>query len=639
MIYTTKRKTIKYYKDVTGSTSWTRPNISTYNTWGGDKFAVKASSENSTNYIWKIFDGSDSTTGQTKATSGTVYFYNPVPLNVTQLNIVGYNNDWRIQNCTFSGSNDDIHYEVIATHSPYFKDLVWNTPNDKFFKYFKIDWQRYGSYGLMWKELKITATQQTESTIGVKEVPFTFPELTSEGSLGGDEYGVQALDDRVTGLMNIFQPLVDGKVQNGVYAEFPIVAYETVNLFKIYSPIPFKGFEIKIYKGLDENGAVSGIAFNQNWFFNFSNSNDDINYGFYSPSMGRQMSSLAFYFVEETDEYMLLRSRQPLIDEAGANKFWKFEVSAFKDGVVKIGKIEITGILDEPLTADDGYYQQDGKWENPKLTVSLTTNLVELIWNTDKGEYTTYVSSNGFSKAAVNDLLFQYTADGVSVQNPEFLVRKIGDSSTNALSYRLESQIYAVPEVIPNIVKIKTREYYKTVSNMTDWVQPVLTSNGTMGGDSFACVAGSEIDLGFGEGPNYAYYAFDNNANTSWWGKGSISWYNPVPLNILKIEISYYLWVTNVGLLQYSDNNSDWHTVASLSFASGSTTDTKNVVFDLGSNDVSAKYWRIYMEDDGGCTAYSIKITAQTGTTTTIDGTADDYDFYEDKVKTYTIRR
>jgi hypothetical protein len=160
----------KYYKYVTNVTheAWTRPNISTYNSWGGDKFAVKASSENSTNYIWKIFDGNNSTVGQTKATSGTVYFYNPVPLNVTQLNIVGYNNDWRIQNCSFSGSNDDIHYEVIATHSPYFKDLVWNTPNDKFFKCFKIDWQRYGSYGLNWKELGITATQEITTTIAVE---------------------------------------------------------------------------------------------------------------------------------------------------------------------------------------------------------------------------------------------------------------------------------------------------------------------------------------------------------------------------------------------------------------------------------------------------------------------------------------
>ncbi len=458
--YTTKRKTIKYYKDVTGSTSWTRPNISTYNTWGGDKFAVKATSENSTNYAWKAFDGSDSTHGQCKATSGTFSFYNPVPLNVTQLNIVGYNNDWRIQNCTFSGSNDDIHYEVIATHSPYFKDLVWNTPNDKFFKYFKIDWQRYGSYGLMWKELKITATQQT---------------------------------------------------------------------------------------------------------------------------------------VETTD------------------------------------------------ATSDGYYQQDGKWENPKLTVSLTTNLVELIWNTDKGEYTTYVSSNGFSKAAVNDLLYQYTADGVSVQNPEFLVRKIGDSSTNALSYRLESQIYAVPEIIPNTVKRKTREYYKTVSNMTDWVQPVLTSNGTMGGDSFAVYANVETDLGFGGGPSYVYGAFDGNVNTGWMGMGThssgkiVSWYNPVDLNISSIEIK---GTSGQDFdLQYSNDNSDWKTVKTFNMPADDSYPV--TVIDLSSDNISAKYWRIYNRT----TTYSsiiivdIKITAQTGTTTTIEGTADDYDFYEDKIKTYTIRR
>ena len=60
-------------------------------------------------------------------------------------------------------------------------------------------------------------------------------------------------------------------------------------------------------------------------------------------------------------------------------------------------------------------------------------------------------------------------------------------------------------KIVTNIYSIfSIDKYYKKIFEILPWTQPILTSNGTLGGDSFACSASSY--------PN-VYRAF-NSSNT-----------------------------------------------------------------------------------------------------------------------------
>ena len=72
------------------------------------------------------------------------------------------------------------------------------------------------------------------------------------------------------------------------------------------------------------------------------------------------------------------------------------------------------------------------------------------------------------------------------------------------------------------------------------WNQPILTSNGTLGGNTFAVTA---INT---DSRTQPYYVFDSN-KTDAYGAGWLSkatnnyleWYNPKPLNISQLQIQY----------------------------------------------------------------------------------------------------
>lgn len=100
--------------------------------------------------------------------------------------------------------------------------------------------------------------------------------------------------------------------------------------------------------------------------------------------------------------------------------------------------------------------------------------------------------------------------------------------------------------------------YYKYNS----WTQPVLTSNGTMGGNSFACSA-SNWELASTGTIAEPYAAFDNNPNTYWrCGKGiTTGWfqfYNPTPIKVSSIKWGYFYSYPLGGNVQGSNDGSNW---------------------------------------------------------------------------------
>ena len=91
------------------------------------------------------------------------------------------------------------------------------------------------------------------------------------------------------------------------------------------------------------------------------------------------------------------------------------------------------------------------------------------------------------------------------------------------------------------------------------WIQPVLTSNGTIGGDSFAVIGSTNYAGGY-------WAAFDNNPATRWHSNGGMpQWmvmYNPEPLRLKKFIITTsndggHKGVT-AGAVLGSNDNATW---------------------------------------------------------------------------------
>ena len=168
------------------------------------------------------------------------------------------------------------------------------------------------------------------------------------------------------------------------------------------------------------------------------------------------------------------------------------------------------------------------------------------------------------------------------------------------------------------------RKYYKY--QYSDWVQPVLTANGTMGGDSFAVTT---------------YYAWDGNASTYAQfftnGLNETFFYNPNPLKISTMKFSYYstAWVTSGEIYGSNDNIS--YTLLT-EFGHSGNTGTVEV-----NNLTPYKYFKIKILGANGNNGYGyliiadiiqIDVTAQEQTA--IEGTESDHDFYKD-INTYKL--
>lgn len=168
---------------------------------------------------------------------------------------------------------------------------------------------------------------------------------------------------------------------------------------------------------------------------------------------------------------------------------------------------------------------------------------------------------------------------------------------------------------------------------MSPWTQPVLSSNGVIGGESFAVSASSELDSG-----RMAYHAFDgvmtnNNAVGCWHsGQGFPSWlqfYNPLPLKVEKLTITNRTsdgsYLNNYSLA-YSDDGETF-----TEFASGvSPTQADGTSFTVNVNAGWHKYWRINCRsasgNNSGYTAIG-EVTVQANEVT--EGTADDHNYVD----------
>ena len=179
---------------------------------------------------------------------------------------------------------------------------------------------------------------------------------------------------------------------------------------------------------------------------------------------------------------------------------------------------------------------------------------------------------------------------------------------------------------------IDTPKYLKKTVTETAWTQPILTSNGTLGGDSFAVSASSHQGTGTSY---YPYCAFSGtNVWTSVWlgGNGqqnlTYTMYNPIAIKIKRIGIqndSYSDYAPTSGEVWYSDDSENY--IRDSVFTN--TIITKNSLWYITVNTTTPhKYWQLRTLKNAkvAIAIGEFKLDVVTLTETWQAGTPNDYD-------------
>lgn len=200
-----------------------------------------------------------------------------------------------------------------------------------------------------------------------------------------------------------------------------------------------------------------------------------------------------------------------------------------------------------------------------------------------------------------------------------------------------------VYDTISYAAKRKIRRYYK--KQYRDFVQPVFTSNGTVGINSIGCAN----SIGTYYSSMQVWNAFDNNAGT-WWFKNTGSAYlmtssfnaSVKPTSVTITNGTYNSRCTSPKdfTVQGSNDNSNWETIATYTNTNNTagaswsvpiTTDKEYRIFRLNVTSVNSG-------GDGPSIA-EIKYNGQEYTGVKEVSSTDDYDFYEDTITAYTAAR
>lgn len=206
--------------------------------------------------------------------------------------------------------------------------------------------------------------------------------------------------------------------------------------------------------------------------------------------------------------------------------------------------------------------------------------------------------------AARQGCTYNYTDDGSAVTLNAFVVN--GD----------ETIILTPDNSYPNgyllgTVNIPAHDVYTYSESTEPWTQPVLSADGTIGGNSFAVYSNGVLGSGY-----EAWKAFDGNSSTYWWSHSGtdnyLGFYNPNPLTVSNIKIKNSQQAITDYEFQYSDNGIEW----TIAVTGTNTNTTSGGEWDFNVNAGAHPYWRIVAKTAGYKRVVEMVITAHTGTGT-----------------------
>jgi len=183
--------------------------------------------------------------------------------------------------------------------------------------------------------------------------------------------------------------------------------------------------------------------------------------------------------------------------------------------------------------------------------------------------------------------------------NPLFTSYTYDRTLSASESVGLMEQGSLVTNTYSDAVTQITNEYdngtAKTLQIEEQWVQPILSANGTLGGSTFAVAASSEYSTSY-----QAYMAFRADFDTSYWHSASQSdnnwyliFYNPTAIKVSKLDCTAY--VTNQcatgGKLQASNDGKTWTNICN--FTTNVINQSDKFVIDARNNTNYYKYYKI----------------------------------------------
>ena len=361
----------KYYKYV--SAPWTRPNLSENGTMGGDSFAVKASSEQTAygRSAYCAVDGNSSTGWAASSASCWIEFYNPNPLNVTNIFFTNFDAYYpatlELYGCV---DENDINpqtynYNFVQIPTTVTTGVNGNTidcsSNTNFYKIYKIQFPSTRAYGA--KEITITATQKVaqESTssdydfyrdahtynANIKVVrkyykyvsaSWTRPNLFANGTIGGDSFAVKASSEQ-TAYGEYAWKAVDGDMDTAWGAEAT-----SGNWYEFYNPNALN---------------VTNITFSPaDWYYPLSvelwAGNDE--------NSLTQLSGFTYTASVETDGCVLHFS-------SNTNFYKIYRIYSDRNFYIKEFKITATqGIIQESTSSDYDFYRDAHSYDTLEIT-------------------------------------------------------------------------------------------------------------------------------------------------------------------------------------------------------------------------------------------------------------------------------
>lgn len=249
----------------------------------------------------------------------------------------------------------------------------------------------------------------------------------------------------------------------------------------------------------------------------------------------------------------------------------------------KIGRLDITCYTSSEASYDfGGIYVGKKQWNPSRSDLQNNYNDGTGSWIYRSMGNTSVVNcSTTLEPNTEYYITFMYTKDGSGHGGEDrFVIQKIAldgieISAGDLINYEDDGSAVEMPL------------YYSLFgSGSKSFTQPTLSSNGTMGGSSFATTADHETN-----GNNPAWYVFDGNDNTYWRGgnvPGYIDFYNPKAMVVKNIRWGYFYSHPTAGNVQGSNDGSTWENI--IDWTNGSSSDFD---IDLSSNTTAYKYYRI----------------------------------------------
>ena len=196
----------------------------------------------------------------------------------------------------------------------------------------------------------------------------------------------------------------------------------------------------------------------------------------------------------------------------------------------------------------------------------------------------------------VTGLTVTATVDGVAFSMVEessgnYVIKVVGSGTTIDYSINGGSNYMDKSGTITTTGSDITESITLTPAIDTTWIRPNLTTDGILGGSSFAVK-----DVGAGTSTStYAWRAVDKSATTYWngdtpsFGSKTYIFYNPDALRVTEIVYNYYNSTSSASaiVIQGSNDNSNWADITS-TYSGSNATYTSTLT-----NDKYYKYYKL----------------------------------------------